>query len=105
MQLIRIVNLTISATAKIVYNADLQVFDNPTEETEEFLAAIKLISNSIFKLLIEPPFFKLYRNKVYRDIEKGFTVGSHHVAINTMLCESLDNIFDNIAIILSLTNE
>ena len=79
LQSISIVNLTISATAKIVYNADLQVFDNPTEETEEFLAAIKLISNSIFKLLIEPPFFKLYRNKVYRDIEKGFTVGSHHV--------------------------
>ena len=63
-----------TATAKIVYNADLQVFDNPSKETEEFIAAIKLIFDCLFNLLLEPPLFKLYPNKVYRDIQKGFTV-------------------------------
>ena len=38
------------------------------------MAAIKLIANCLFKLFIEPPFFKLYPNKVYRDVKKGFTV-------------------------------
>ena len=70
---------TITATAKIVYNADLQVFDNPSEETEKFMAAIKLLFDCLFKLLIEPPFFKLYPNKVYRDLKKGFTVSIYIV--------------------------
>ena len=66
------------ATAKIVFNADLQVFDNPTEETEQFIGAIKLIFDCIFKVVVEPPFFKLYPNKVYRDLKKGFTVRNNY---------------------------
>ena len=71
--------MTTTATAKFVYNVDLQVFNNPSEESEEFMAAIKLLFDCFFKLLIEPPFFKLYPNKVYRDLKKGFTVSSYVV--------------------------
>jgi hypothetical protein len=67
-------NHNTTAMAKIVYNVDLQVFDHPSEESEEFMAAIKLLFDCLFKLLIEPPIFKLYPNKVYRDLKKGFTV-------------------------------
>ena len=64
--------------AKIVYDADIQVFDHPSEESEEFMTAIKLLFDCMFKLLIEPPFFKLYPNKVYRDLKKGFTVSTYY---------------------------
>ena len=72
--------------AKIVFNVDLRVFDHPSKETEEFMAAIKLIANCLFKLFIEPPFFKLYPNKVYRDVKKGFTVSirTHEVVASTV---------------------
>ena len=69
--------IIVIATAKIVFNTDLRVFDQPSEEAEQFMAAITLLANCLFKLLIEPPFFKLYPNKVYRDIKKGFTVSSY----------------------------
>ena len=52
---------------------------NPSEESEEFMAAIKLLFDCLFKLLTEPPFFKLYPNKVYRDLRKGFTVSIYVV--------------------------
>lgn len=61
--------------AKFVYGADLHVFQNPTEETEKFIASIQLIIDSLFKVFVEPPLFKLYPNKVYRDLKEGFTVG------------------------------
>ena len=69
--------IIVTATAKIVFNTDLRVFDQPSEEAEQFMAAITLLTNCLFKLLIEPPFFKLYPNKVYRDVKKGFTVSSY----------------------------
>ena len=42
------------------------------------MAAITLLFDCMFKLLIEPPFFKLYPNKVYRDMKKGFAVSNYH---------------------------
>ena len=57
--------IIVTATAKIIFNTDLRVFDQPSEEAEQFMAAITLLANCLFKLLIEPPFFKLYPNKVY----------------------------------------
>ena len=68
-----------TATAKIVYGADIQVFYNYNEEAEEFMGAITLLFDCMFKLLTEPPFFKLYPNKVYHDVKKGFTVSLYAI--------------------------
>ena len=38
------------------------------------MEAIKLVFDCLFKVFIEPPLFRLYPNKVYRDLKKGFTV-------------------------------
>ena len=66
---------------KIVYNVDLHV---PTEEMEEFIRATQLIFDCILKLLIEPPFYKLYPNKVYRDLKRRFTVSK--IIVYIVLC-------------------
>ena len=63
-----------TVSAKFVYNADLNVFDNPSEETEQFIDAITLIFDCIGKLISEPPLYKIYPNKLFRDLKKGFKV-------------------------------
>lgn len=63
-----------TVSAKFVYDTDIHAFDNPTEETEEFIDAVALFFSSLGRLFIEPPLFKLYKNKLYRDFSKSFKV-------------------------------
>ena len=42
--------IVFTATAKIVYNADLHIFDNPSEETEEFISAVQLLFDCILSV-------------------------------------------------------
>ena len=66
-----------------MFDADLHVFDNPTRDTEEFIEAIKLLFDCFGKIMVEPPFYKLYPNKLYRDFKKGLMVcllDSYHAA-------------------------
>ena len=62
----------------MLYNADLHAFDNPTEETEQYIEAVGRVINLISKLIFEPPLYKLYPNKLYRDIKKFLTVLAMH---------------------------
>ena len=57
-----------------MYNTDLNVFNNPSEETEQFIEGVNLIFECLGKLLIEPPLYKIYPNKLFRDVKKGYTV-------------------------------
>ena len=57
-----------------MYNTDLRVFDNPSEETKQFIEAISLFFECTGKLMVEPPLYKIYPNKLYRDMRKTFMV-------------------------------
>ena len=57
-----------------MYNADLYVFDNPSEETEQFIEVISLFFECTGKLMVEPLLYKVYPNKLYRDMRKTFMV-------------------------------
>ena len=57
-------------SAKFVYDVDLYAYDNPSEETEQFIEAIDLSFDLLIKMIFEPPLYKLYPNKVYRDWKK-----------------------------------
>lgn len=63
-----------TVSAKFVYNDDLHVFDNPTDESEEFIKAVELFFNCIGRIVIEPPLYKLYPNKLYQDFDKSIKV-------------------------------
>ena len=61
-------------SAKFVYNIDLHAFDNPNEETEQFIEGVSLFFDCLGKITVEPPLYKLYPNKLYRDFSKCFKV-------------------------------
>lgn len=63
-----------TVSAKFLYNTDLHVFDNPSEETEQFIYGVTLLFESIGKLGFEPPLYKIYPNKLYRDFKKALAV-------------------------------
>lgn len=64
-------------SAKFVYNADVDALVNPTEETEHFIKGITLIFDCLNKMVVEPPLYKLYQNKLYRDFKEGYKVQFH----------------------------
>ena len=64
----------IIVSAKFVYNADVDALVNPTEETEEFIEGVTLVLSSISRLTVEPPLFKVYPTKLYKDFKKGYKV-------------------------------
>ena len=57
-----------------MFNTDLHALDEPTEETEQFIEAVQLFFECIGKLIVEPPLYKLYPNKLYRDFNKSLKV-------------------------------
>ena len=57
-----------------MYNTDLHALDNPTEETERFIEGVNLFFDCIGRLVFEPPLYKLYPNKLYRDVNKSLKV-------------------------------
>ena len=57
-----------------MFDANLHTLDNPREDTEEFISAVQLMFESMQKLLVELPWYKIFPNKVYRDWKKAFTV-------------------------------
>ena len=70
-----IISLT-TAIARIIFNNKIDVFKNPTQETEDFLDAVHTILNCIFRLQVDFPFYRLYPNKLYRDTKRGFSVSN-----------------------------
>lgn len=65
---------TIIVSAKFVYGADVDALVNPTEETERFIEGVALILGNLNKMAVEPPLYKIYQNKLYRDYKKAFKV-------------------------------
>lgn len=61
-------------SGKFVFDADLYAFDNPSEDTENFIEGVTLCFDCFGKMLVEPPLYKLYPNKLFRDFRKGITV-------------------------------
>lgn len=57
-------------SAKFIYNSDLHAFDAPSDETEGFIKAIRHSFDLLLRLIYEPPLYKLYPNKLYRDWKK-----------------------------------
>ena len=64
----------IAVSAKFVYNTDFHALKNPTEEIEQFIEAVSLFFDCIGRLTVEPPLYKLYPNKLYRDFNKALRV-------------------------------
>ena len=63
-----------TVSAKFVFNTDLDALDNPTEESERFIQAVSLFFDCFSKLTMEPPLYKLYPNKIYRDFSESMKV-------------------------------
>lgn len=63
-----------TVSAKFVYNIDLHVFENPTEETEQFIKGVTTLFDCFAKLFVEPPLYKIYPNKLYRDYKTATMV-------------------------------
>ena len=63
-----------AVSAKFVYNTDLDVFNNPNEETERFIDGVSLFFDCIGKISVELPLYKIFPNKLYRDVKKSLTV-------------------------------
>ena len=63
-----------AVSAKFVFDADLHAFDSPTKDTEQFIEGVTLCFNCFGRMLVEPPFYKLYPNKLFRDFRKGIMV-------------------------------
>ena len=57
-----------------MYNTDLDIFNNPSEETEQFIDAVSLLFECFGKAITALPLYKIYPNKLYRDIKRGLTV-------------------------------
>ncbi len=63
-----------TVSAKFVFDTDLHVFDNPTKDTEQFIEGVTLCFDCFGKMIVEPPFYKLYPNKLFRDFRKAVMV-------------------------------
>ena len=63
-----------AVSAKFVYNTDLDVFNNPSEETDRFIDGVCLLLECIGKMSTELPLYRIYPNKLYRDTEKALSV-------------------------------
>ena len=57
-----------------MFDTDLHVFDSPTRDTEQFIEGVTLCFDCFGKMIVEPPFYKLYPNKLFRDFRKGIMV-------------------------------
>ena len=63
-----------AVSAKFMYNTELDVFNNPSKETEQFIDGVTFLFESIAKVMTEPPLYKIYPNKLYRDFKRNITV-------------------------------
>lgn len=73
-------------SAKFVFDTDLYAFDSPTKATEQFIEGVTLCFDCFGKMLVEPPLYKLYPNKLFRDFRRGIMVSSQ-VVINLLFVE------------------
>ncbi|XP_064401044.1 1,25-dihydroxyvitamin D(3) 24-hydroxylase, mitochondrial-like [Halichondria panicea] len=74
--------MTMEATGKFVFGADLDLLVNPKEEDVKFLDNVDRFFEGIGKLINEPALYKIYKNKFYysfMDAIKGtFSHGSKY---------------------------
>ena len=90
MQLVKSNYSLCTVSAKFVFDDDLHVFDNPTADTEQFIEGVTLCFDCFGKMIIEPPLYKLYPNKLYRDFKKGVMVCTlAHVCVACYACTKL----------------
>ena len=69
-----------------MYNTDFHALKNPTEESEQFIEAVSLFFDCVGRLAVEPPLYKLYPNKLYRDFNKAVRVRQYlNIIIHTIL--------------------
>lgn len=66
--------ISFAVSAKFVFDADLHAFDSPTKDTEQFIEGVTLCFDCFGRMLVEPPFYKIYPNKLFRDFRKGIMV-------------------------------
>ena len=66
--------IPLTVSAKFVFDTDLHVFDSPTRDTEQFIKGVTLCFDCFGKMIVEPPFYKLYPNKLFRDFRKAIMV-------------------------------
>ena len=55
-------------SAKFVYNKDLSVVDSGDQDALAFIQAVQTIIGSIVKVSYEPPVYKIFPTKLYRDM-------------------------------------
>lgn len=85
-----------TVSAKFVFDADLHVFDSPTKDTEQFIEGVTLCFDCFGKMIVEPPFYKLYPNRLFRDFRKAIMVspsslvGNSNYALNVIPCVQSD---------------
>ena len=68
-----------------MYQSDMTVVTNPTEEAKEFMKAIDVYIELFHKLSVSIPFYKVYNNKLSRDFTKAAAVSFLHVKL-TYIC-------------------
>ena len=55
-------------SAKFVYNKDLRVVDSGDQDALAFIQAVKTFVDCVVKVGFEPPVYKIFSNKLYREM-------------------------------------
>ena len=56
---------SLPATGKFVFDVDLHILDNPKDADVKFMNDVCRFFEGMGRIMIEPPTYKLFRNKFY----------------------------------------
>ena len=68
-------------TAQTIYDCVWNVVDKSTTEDKQFIDAVSLIFESLLRLAVELPLYKLYNNKLSRDIIAAYKVTASYLKL------------------------
>ena len=63
-----------TVSAQIIFGRDVDALWNPNADSKKVIRCLSLFTQSLWSMIFQPPFYKIYRNKIYRDMEEAFTV-------------------------------
>ena len=75
-----------TVSAFTVFGSNWDVVANPSNEDIQFMAAVNVIVEAFFRIASELPMYRLYNNKLSRDLKAAFEVSGHQPA-HTYSCQ------------------
>lgn len=63
-----------AVSVKFVFDNDIDVLNNPAGEYKDLVEYVRNMTEIIAQLIIAPPLYKLYNNKLSRDFVKNTKV-------------------------------